>query len=132
MIIPERYARTPKAMGLLIELAEALQAPVNNQRAHEFSEPPPLAGNGGPGYNPDVVLCLEVDDLQNDTRAARRNNAKIISISALDLSHKSNMQDFGHYAAVDLDIGADAEATMPSLIEAVKKLITADRQPRHG
>ena len=128
MIIPERYARTPKAMGLLVELAETLQAPVNNRERLNFPSRHKLAGNGGPGYNPDVVLCLEVNDLQNDTRAAHRNNAKIISISALLLEHKSNLQDFGHYADVDLDIGADSEATMPYLIEAVKKLITADKK----
>jgi len=41
---------------------------------------------------------------------------------------KSNIQDFGHYGDVDLDLGADAEATLPYLIEACKKLITADRK----
>ena len=41
---------------------------------------------------------------------------------------KSNYQDFGRYAEVDLAIAADAEATLPSLIEACKKLITADRK----
>jgi thiamine pyrophosphate-dependent acetolactate synthase large subunit-like protein len=46
----------------------------------------------------------------------------------VSLSHKSNIQDFGHYADIDLDIGADGEATLPYLIEACKKLITADRQ----
>jgi len=128
MIIPERYARTPKAIGLLVELAETLQAPVNNRERLNFPSRHRLAGKGGAGYTPDVVLCLEVNDLQNDTRAAHRNKGKIISITALSLEHKSNLQDFGHYAEVDLDIGADAEATMPYLIEAVKKLITADRK----
>ena len=33
MIIPERYARTPEGVKLLIELAETLQAPVNNRSA---------------------------------------------------------------------------------------------------
>ena len=37
-----------------------------------------------------------------------------------DLNHKSNYQDFGRYAEVDLAIAADAEATLPALIEAVQ------------
>ena len=32
------------------------------------------------------------------------------------------------YAEVDLAIGADAEATLPALIDAVKRLTTADRR----
>jgi len=41
---------------------------------------------------------------------------------------KSNYQDFQRYAAVDIAIAADAEATLPSLIEAVKRQITDDRK----
>jgi thiamine pyrophosphate-dependent acetolactate synthase large subunit-like protein len=128
MIIPERYARTPRGVELLVELAETLQAPVSNQERMNFPNRHPLAGNGGPGYQPDVTLLLEVNDIQNQARAAQARNAKVISITSLSLSHKSNIQDFGHYADIDLDIGADAEATLPYLIEACKKLITADRK----
>ena len=128
MIVPERYARTPEGIKLLIELAELLQAPVNNRERMNFPNRHPLAGNGGAGYQPDVTLALEVQDILTEARAARPRNAKVIHISAVSLSHKSNIQDFGHYADIDLDIGADAEATLPYLIEACKKLITADRQ----
>jgi thiamine pyrophosphate-dependent acetolactate synthase large subunit-like protein len=62
-------------------------------------------------------------------RANRARGAKTIAISSVDLFHKSNIQDFGHYASdLDLDVGADAEATLPTLIEACQKLITADRK----
>jgi len=128
IIIAERAVRTQKGVELLVELAETLQAPVNSQERMNFPSRHPMAGNGGPGYNADVALCLELNDLQNETRAARARNGKIISISSLALSHKSNIQDFGHYAEVDLDIGADAEATLPVLIEECKKLITSDRK----
>jgi thiamine pyrophosphate-dependent acetolactate synthase large subunit-like protein len=128
MIVPERYARTPDGIKLLIELAETLQAPVNNRERMNFPNRHPLAGNGGAGYQPDVTLALEVQDILTEARAARPRNAKVIQISSVSLSHKSNIQDFGHYADIDLDIGADAEATLPYLIEACKKLITADRQ----
>ncbi len=128
MIVAERYARTQHGIDLLVELAETLQAPVNNLERMNFPNRHPLAGTGPGNYNPDVVLCLELNDLQNETRAARARNGKIISISSIALSHKSNIQDFGHYADVDLDIGADAEATLPVLLEACKKLITSDKK----
>ena len=41
---------------------------------------------------------------------------------------KSNYQDFQRYTEVDLAMAADAEATLPSLIEAVKRLLTDDRK----
>jgi acetolactate synthase-1/2/3 large subunit len=128
LIVSERTARTPGGMNLMIELAETLQAPVNNLERMDFPNRHPLAGTGGAGYQPDVVLNLEVSDVSNTARAARARGAKTISITSVNLSHKSNLQEFGHYPEVDLNIGADAEATLPALIEACKKLITAYRK----
>jgi acetolactate synthase-1/2/3 large subunit len=129
LIIEQRAVRTPNGHKLLVELAETLQAPVNSQERQSFPNRHPLAGNGGPGYQPDVTLCLEVSDVTATARNARARGAKTINISTIDLFMKSNIQDFMHYASdLDLDIGADAEATLPALIEACKKLITADRK----
>jgi len=124
----ERAVRTENGVKLLVELAETLQAPVNSTERMNFPNRHPLAGNGGAGYQPDVTLCLEVNDLLNEGRGARARGAKTISISSTALMHKSNIQDFGHYVDIDLDIGADPEATLPYLIDACKKLITADRK----
>ena len=55
--------------------------------------------------------------------------AKLITISSLDLFSRSNYQDLGRYQEVDLSIGADAEETLPALIEQVKRLITSNRKP---
>ncbi len=128
LIMSERAARTPNGMKLMVELAETLQAPVSTSERMDFPNQHPLAGNGGARYEPDVVLCLEMMDVSNAARAARARNAKVVSISTIDLSHKSNIQDFGHYSEVDLDIGADSEATLPALIEECKRLITPDRR----
>jgi thiamine pyrophosphate-dependent acetolactate synthase large subunit-like protein len=129
MIIEQRAVRTPNGRKLLQELAETLQAPVNSQERMSFPNHHPLAGSGGPGYQPDVTLCLEVSDVTGTARAARSRGAKTINVSSIDLFMKSNIQDFMHYASdLDLDIGADAEATLPTLIEACKKLITPDRK----
>ncbi|HUI80905.1 MAG TPA: thiamine pyrophosphate-dependent enzyme [Bryobacteraceae bacterium] len=128
LIVAQRSARTPNGVKALIDLAETLQAPVNNQERMNFPNRHPLAGNGTPGYQPDVILFLEVADASGMARAARARGGKTISIASTDLFLKSNLQDFSHYADVDLAMGADAEVTMPALTEACKRLITADRK----
>ncbi len=128
LIIAERYARTQQGIDLLVQLAELLQTPVLNQERTNFPNRHALAGSGWANYQPDLTLALETQDALARLRTARQSNGKIITISSVSLTHKSNIQDFGHYADVDLDIGADAEATMPYLIEEVRKLITADRR----
>jgi acetolactate synthase-1/2/3 large subunit len=63
-----------------------------------------------------------------ETRSITKSGAKLINVSAVELSHKSNYQDFGRYVEADLSITGDAEATLPELIEQVKRLITPDRK----
>jgi thiamine pyrophosphate-dependent acetolactate synthase large subunit-like protein len=125
-----RAARTPNGIKLLVELAEALQAPVNGGGDRvNFPSRHPLAG-GGSG-EADVILNLEVQGGGGPGAAApgpSAAQAKTISISALDLYIKSNLQDFQHMADVDLAIAADAEATLPLLIEEVKRQVTSDRK----
>ena len=53
--------------------------------------------------------------------------AKRVSITADDLFTRSNYQEFQRYAEADLAIAADGEATLPALVEAVKRL--DDRRP---
>ncbi len=52
----------------------------------------------------------------------------MITIYAGDLFSKSNYQDFGRYDEVDLAIAADAQATLPMLIDECRKLITPERK----
>ena len=119
-----RAARTPNGIKLLVELAETLQAPVNGGADRvNFPSRHPLAGNGT--GQADVILNLEV---QGGPRSDGTARAKTISITAADLFIKSNLQDFQHMAEVDMAIAADAEATLPVLIEEVKRLLTADRR----
>jgi thiamine pyrophosphate-dependent acetolactate synthase large subunit-like protein len=51
-----------------------------------------------------------------------------VTITAGDLNVKANYQNFQRYSEVDLAISGDAEATLPALIEAVKRLTTPDRR----
>jgi acetolactate synthase I/II/III large subunit len=61
-------------------------------------------------------------------RAARANGRKTISISSEHLFHHSNIHDYGRYADVDLAIAGDAEATLPSLIEEIRRLMTPEKK----
>jgi acetolactate synthase-1/2/3 large subunit len=142
MIIAGRLARTPNGINLLVELAETLHAPVSDQRLRmNFPSRHPLYSEGANVRNADVILGLEAQDLWGlthdqtplnrlgmESKPITKPGAKLISISAVDVNHKSNYQDFGRYVEADLLIAADAEATLPSLIEACKRLITADRK----
>jgi len=141
MIVAGRVARTPKGIELLVELAETLQAPVRDQRLRmNFPTRHPLASKESLN-NADVILALEAQDFWNlthsqtgmnrfgmESHAITRPDAKVITISAVELNHKSNYQDFGRYQEVNIAITGDAEATLPSLIEEVKRLITSDRK----
>jgi acetolactate synthase-1/2/3 large subunit len=126
-----KLGRTPKAFDLMIELAELLQAPVavgGYGSWKDFPNNHPLDGNGGPGYRPDVVLGLEVNDMSGTARNVRANGGKTISICAEYLFQGRNIHDFGNYAEVDLAIGADGEATLPLLIEEIRRLVTPEKR----
>jgi acetolactate synthase-1/2/3 large subunit len=128
-------------MKYLVELAETLQAAVidgagrmNMPSRHPLNQTERRAALIG---NADVILGLELgdfwgeihsmrDQLHRSSRSLFKSGAKLITIQATDLYTKSNYQDFQRFQEVDLAIAADGEATLPSLIEAVKKLITAD------
>ena len=135
LIIAGNATRTEKGMQLMIELAETLQAPVQGG-GRNIPNRHPLSG-GGSVANADVIMGLEVDDFwgslnsmkDQQEKVSRPNfkpGTKLISISAGDFITKSNYQDFQRYTEVDISIAADVEATLPSLIEACKRLITAD------
>jgi acetolactate synthase-1/2/3 large subunit len=141
LIVAARSARTPKGLQLLVELAELLQAPVMDRRQRmNFPTRHPLYGSGSLAAA-DVVLGLEVPDFWNVTHSQTPLNrmgmevqsltkpgAKLITISSMELLMKSNYQDFGQYNEVDIAVAADAEATLPTLIEACRKLITPERK----
>jgi thiamine pyrophosphate-dependent acetolactate synthase large subunit-like protein len=124
-----RMARTPNGISLLVELAELLKAPVNGGGDRvNFPSRHPLAGAGsGPA---DVILNLEVQGGGGPgfVAGARAANAKTINVSSLGLYIKSNLQDFQHLPDADIDIAADSEATLPLLIEEVRRQLSADRR----
>ncbi len=144
VIAVDRAARSPNGVALLVQLAELLQARVidiqgrmNFPRTHYLSSPP-TAVNGA-----DVIIGMELSDFwavvnaftdngehggigTNSTRI--KPDTKLISISSVELNTKANYQDFQRYQVVDVPMAADAEATLPALIEAVKAAIPNERK----
>jgi acetolactate synthase I/II/III large subunit len=143
VLVADRLARTPAAIPLLIELAETLQAAVIDQGGrmnfpslHPLNQTQRAAAAVGEA---DVVVGLEVadfwatvnslrDQVHRTTRKVTKPGAKLATITTGDLYIRSNYQDFRRMADVDLAIAADGEATLPALIDAVKRLITSDRK----
>jgi acetolactate synthase I/II/III large subunit len=143
VLVTDRVARTPQGLAAMIELAETLQAPVIDRNGRmNFPTRHPLNMTEQAGATvaaADVVAGLELTDFWSVVNSVRgqvypephrvtKSGTKLISITANDLYLKSNYQDFQRYAAVDLAMAADAEATLPSLIEAVKRQLTDDRK----
>ena len=143
MIVVDRAARTENGVGLLVQLAEALQARVIDMggrvtfpKTHHLGAPVTAVNNA------DVIIGMEVSDfwgvvnsyIDNGehgigiNRSKIRSDTKLISISSVELNTKANYQDFQRFQSVDVSMAADAEATLPALIEAVKSAISNDHK----
>ena len=143
VIVADRYARSQQGMDQLVELAELLQAPVIDTRTrmnmpttHYLCQ---SERGGGLLSQSDCILSLEPVDLYGQIHAMRdqlerteslkiKGNAKIISISTHDLLMRSNYQDFQRYQPADIAMTADAQTTLPYLIEAIRHELTGDRK----
>jgi acetolactate synthase I/II/III large subunit len=142
VIIADRACRSQQGVKLMVELAEALGAPfVDNGWRTNFPSTHDLALSGQRQAlvrDADVILLLEVNDPWGNLntfsdpykiqRQIAKPDAKIITISMQDVYLKSNYQDIQRFMPVDLAISGDVEATLPDLIEAVKRATTSDRK----
>ena len=137
LVLAGDVARDEDGMRLLVELAETLQAPVQGG-GRGMPNQHPLSG-GGNVPSADVILALNEDALYGRLNRYRdqqvrssipltKPDAKVLSISTYDLNVRSNYQNVERFQEVSLAIAADPQATLPGLIEACKKLITADRR----
>ena len=129
-----KLGRTPKALGPADRAGRTAAGAGRRagllRRGRSFRRGIRCTAPAARGYTPDVTLGLEVIDMSAQARAARASGRKTISISSEHLFQHSNIHDFGRYADVDLAIAADAEATLPSLIEEVQRLDDAGAQER--
>jgi len=142
VILADRCVRNQEGVKLLVELAEALQAPVIDLGGRmNFPSVHPLCqseARRGLVREADVVLLLEVSDPfgqfnsisdpHHELRFVGKKDAKVINISLQDVYIRSNYQDFQRYLPVDLSINGDAQASLPALIDEVKRATTDDRR----
>ena len=135
VILADRVARSQQGMKRLVELAEALNAPVvdvggrmNFPTTHYLCRSEDKRSLLGQA---DVVLMLEVadpwgqfntiSDPHHDFRRLSKPDVKVIHISLGDTLTKANYQDMQRFLPVDLPISGDSQASLPTLTEAVKK-----------
>jgi acetolactate synthase I/II/III large subunit len=147
VIVVDKVARTEQGMKSLVQLAELLQVPVVDQmgrmnmpNTHYLNH---TASAQNLIRNADVIMGLECRDFWNTVNQWIDNgeehghglreqrikpNTKLITISSMELNTKSNFQDFQRFQVTDIGMAADAEASLPALIEAVKSAIPSDKQ----
>ena len=135
LILADRAVRTRQGVDMLVELAESLGAPVvdlgsrmNFPSTHDLDC---TYLKQSLVRDADVILMLEVgdpwgnlnsfSDPYKEYRPIHKPDVKLITISMLDVARKSNYQDIQRFMPADLAIGGDAEATLPDLIDAVKR-----------
>jgi acetolactate synthase-1/2/3 large subunit len=143
VIVVDRYSRTQAGIDTLVALAEALQAPVVNKFSRlNMPTQHYLHQTGGARAllaQADVILGIElvdawgtVNDLRDlihrDQVSLVKPSVKIISIGMNSVPMHANFQEFQRYQPVDLDIVGDGEATLPILVEAVRRALPADRR----
>jgi acetolactate synthase-1/2/3 large subunit len=125
-----KMARSQAGIDHLVELAELLQIPVNESGDRvNFPSRHPLAGTGT--GQADVTLNLEGGA---GGRGGGRGGggSKTITISAAEFLATHNFNVLGNAPAGDMVIEADAQTTLPALIEEVQKLITSDKKARYA
>src|ERR1044071_7919529 len=135
VILADRAARSQEGMKLLVELAEALNAPLvdlggrmNFPTTHYLCRSEDKRSLLGQA---DVILMLEVadpwgqlntiSDPHHEYRRLAKPDVKLIHISLGDTLTKSNYQDMQRFLPVDLPISGDSQASLPTLTEAVKR-----------
>ena len=141
VIIADRLVRTQAGMDALVQLAELLQAPVidkynrlNMPTDHPLNQ---TARARTLVSGADVILGLDIVDFWNAVNDMRdivdrvserlhAESATLISIGTNDMLIHGNFQDSQRYQAFDINIPADAETTLPYLIEQIRRLLPAD------
>lgn len=137
VIMVDRYGTNMEAVPLLVELAEALQAPVIDTRGRmNFPNQHPLNHTqvAGPTLRTaDVVLALEARDLfgmlnnlpdtpERNARPRTRPGTKVVRLGTTLQTQKSNYGAAQRYEPADFEISASAQGTLPYLTEAVRRM----------
>ena len=142
VIIADRMARSQEGVKRLVELAEALNAPVldiggrmNFPTTHYLNH---SGDRRAIAREADVALLLEVadpwgqfntvSDPHHEYRRLGKADLRVIHISLAETLTKSNYQDMQRFMPVDLAIFGDGESSLPALTEAVKSATSGARR----
>ena len=147
VIVADRCARSQEGIVSLVQLAELLQVPVVSQiNRMNFPNTHHLRASGNVQAlirNADVILGLELTDFWNTVNgwvdngshdghglheSRMRSDAKLISINSVELNTKANLQDFQRFMPVDISMPADAQASLPMLIDLVRSALTSEHR----
>lgn len=127
----------------LVELAEVLQCAVvdigsrmNFPNRHGLNQ---SERRGAVLSQADLVVGLDMtdfwgatnayrDQLHRTSRAILKPGTKTVSVTSSSQFIKANYQNFQRFTEVDMEISGDGAATLPFLVEAVKKLVNADKK----
>jgi thiamine pyrophosphate-dependent acetolactate synthase large subunit-like protein len=142
VIVADRVARSQEGVTRMVELAETLNAPVVDLLGRMNFPTTHYLCRTGSARNligaADAILFLEVadpwgqlntiSDPHHEYRRLAKPDVKLVHVSLAEQVMKSNYQDAQRFCPMDLTISADAQATLPALIEAVKKEISSSRK----
>jgi acetolactate synthase I/II/III large subunit len=144
VIVVDRATRTQAGVDHLVQLAEALQAPVvdrmgrmNFPTNHYLWSQLPVA------WQADLILALDVGDLfdvvgdvpditNRKTIMHIKPGTKVISIDAELNVPQANYQDKQRFYQPDYPVAGDSEASLPSLIEAVQRAMPDARRNQNA
>src|SRR5579864_117 len=144
VIMADRGVPGPKGvLNPLVELAEILQCAVvdigarmNFPTRHGLNQ---SDRRGAVIAQADLVVGLDMtdfwgatnslrDQLHRTSRSLLKPGTKTVSVTSADQFIRSNYQNFQRFTGVDFEISGDGAATLPFLVEAVKKLMTDDKK----
>jgi thiamine pyrophosphate-dependent acetolactate synthase large subunit-like protein len=144
IVIAGRAVNSSAGMRSLVELAELLQAGVVDERRRlNFPTRHPLnqtVMKRAAIASADVILALEVEDLFGAlhelrgqvkvlTRPLFSNHARIFRIGLGAFVPGSNYQGQQRHQEAHLSLAADAEASLPWLVEAVRERLAKRQSP---
>ncbi|HTJ28419.1 MAG TPA: thiamine pyrophosphate-binding protein [Candidatus Limnocylindria bacterium] len=148
VIVVDRAARTAEGVELITRFAEMLQAPVvdlfskmNMANTHHLYQ---AFNQRDLIVNADAVLFLESDSVQGVlTEMPDSAIRKLITIakpgvkvmlvnSELGEAGTGNFADFQEYWPADIAVAADAQASLPVLIDAVQRVMPPSRRAQNA
>jgi acetolactate synthase-1/2/3 large subunit len=144
LIVADQVGRNPKAVPLLIELAELLAIPVVDKGSRfNFPSVHPLDATDGARellQKADVILALDVGDLFGSLTTVSKQTrnseyvtsgaVKIIGISMNDMLVHSWANDYQALQAIDIPMTADTAVAVPELTRLCRELLGNDAKKK--